>query len=166
MFGVVFRTRALHYFVGAGMLSQRRNRRDRTDRPAEYPEALIGSGLIGLGVGSAVTPALFLVGFSLRNANLQRVFAIVELLCFGISAGGTLFGICLYALGRVRPPTPAFSSWPVGEGPAWDSPPLLAAVRDATAGADAPRLLTLIPAADDDVARVSGRGSGAPTATG
>jgi hypothetical protein len=50
-------------------------------------------------------------------------------ICFGLSAGGAVVGVSLYALGRVRPPTPAFEHWLAGEGPAWDSPPLLAAVR-------------------------------------
>jgi hypothetical protein len=40
----------------------------------------IASGLIGLGVGGSVAPALFIAGFSLRNNALQRVFAIIELL--------------------------------------------------------------------------------------
>jgi MFS family permease len=40
----------------------------------------IGSGLIGLGVGASVSPALFVTGFSLRSAQIQRVFALVELL--------------------------------------------------------------------------------------
>jgi hypothetical protein len=40
----------------------------------------LGSGLIGLGVGGSVAPALFIAGFSLRNNALQRVFAIIELL--------------------------------------------------------------------------------------
>ena len=40
----------------------------------------LGSGLIGLGVGGSVAPALFIAGFSLRNGALQRVFAIIELL--------------------------------------------------------------------------------------
>ena len=165
--------------------------------PPSTEEALIGSGLIGLGVGSAVTPALFLVGFSLRVTNLQRVFAIVELLravaafmiapvvlhlaltvgrslssgtttalwiCFGISAGGALLGIGLYALGRVRPPTPAFDGWLAGQGLAWDSPPLLAAIREATAEAHAPQRLTLVPSANDDVAPATGGRAGEPTA--
>jgi hypothetical protein len=41
---------------------------------------LAGSALIGVGVGASVTPALFLAGFSLRSASIQRVFAILELL--------------------------------------------------------------------------------------
>jgi MFS family permease len=40
----------------------------------------VGSALIGLGVGASVSPALFMVGFSLRSAQIQRVFALVELL--------------------------------------------------------------------------------------
>jgi hypothetical protein len=40
----------------------------------------LGSGLVGLGVGGSVAPALFIAGFSLRNNALQRVFAIIELL--------------------------------------------------------------------------------------
>src|SRR5262249_56894435 len=47
--------------------------------PSSLPMA-IGSGLIGLGVGGSVAPALFIAGFSLRNNALQRVFAIIELL--------------------------------------------------------------------------------------
>jgi hypothetical protein len=39
-----------------------------------------GSALIGLGVGASVSPALFLAGFSLRSAQIQRVFALIELL--------------------------------------------------------------------------------------
>jgi MFS family permease len=198
VFGVVFRSRALHYFVLAGMilLSAGIVVIGRTV-PASTAEALIGSGLIGLGVGSAVTPALFLVGFSLRNTNLQPSLAIVELLravaafmiapvvlhfaltvggslssgtttalwlCFGLSAGGALLGIGLYALGRARPPKPAFDSWLAGKGPAWDSPPLLAAIREATTGPEAPRRLTLVPTAHDGAASVTGGASGARTA--
>jgi hypothetical protein len=40
----------------------------------------VGSGLVGIGLGATVAPALFVAGFSLPSANLQRVFAIVELL--------------------------------------------------------------------------------------
>ena len=163
VFGVVFRRRALHYFVLAGMilLSAGIIVIGRIIPPTNAL-TLVGSGLIGVGVGSAVTPALYLVGFSVRSSSVQRVFAIVELLravaafmiapillhvavtvgsslnagtttalwiCFGLSVGGALAGVCLYALGRVHPPTPAFERWLAGEGTAWDSPRLLAAVR-------------------------------------
>ena len=198
MFGVVFRTRALHYFILAGLilLSAGVIVIGRTVPPSTVA-ALVGSGLIGVGVGSAVTPALFLVGFSLRSTNLQRLFAIVELLravaafmiapvmlhfaltvggnlsagtttalwiCFGLSAGGALLGIGLYALGRVRPPTPAFDSWLAGKEPAWESPPLLAAIREATPEAGATERLTLVPTAPGGAPPVTGRPLGAPTA--
>lgn len=38
-----------------------------------------GSGLIGLGVGACVAPALFITGFSLRSSQIQRIFALLEL---------------------------------------------------------------------------------------
>jgi hypothetical protein len=41
---------------------------------------VVGSALVGIGVGSSVSPALFLAGFSLESQNLPRVFAFVELL--------------------------------------------------------------------------------------
>ena len=165
VFAIVFRTRALHYFVLTGMilLSAGIVVIGRIIPPTDAL-TLVGSGLIGVGVGSAVAPALYIVGFSLQSANLQRVFAIIELLrgvaafmiapiilhfaltvghsassgtttalwiCLGISAGGALTGVALYALGGVRrPPSPAFDSWLAGEGPAWNSPPLLDAVRE------------------------------------
>jgi hypothetical protein len=49
---------------------------------ATGPDAvvLIGSGLVGLGVGASVSPALFMAGFSVRSAQIQRVFALIELL--------------------------------------------------------------------------------------
>ena len=170
---IVFRRRALHYFVLTGMilLSAGIVVISRVVPPSTIL-TLVGSGLIGVGVGSSVTPALYLVGFSVRSSGLQRVFAIVELLravaafmiapillrvaltfgsslssgttialwiCFGISAGGAVAGVGLYALGRVRPPTPAFEGWLAGEGPAWDSPPLLAAVRRPSTRVGVPR---------------------------
>ncbi len=163
VFGLVFRRRALHYFVLAGMimLSAGIIVIGRIVPPTAAL-TLVGSGLIGVGVGSSVTPALYLVGFSVQSSGIQRVFAIVELLravaafmiapillhvaltvgstlsagttialwiCFGISAGGAVVGVGLYALARVRPPTPAFERWLAGEGTAWESPRLLAAVR-------------------------------------
>ena len=48
--------------------------------PANPALAIIGSGLTGLGLGGTVAPALFGAGFCLPAANLQRVFAMVELL--------------------------------------------------------------------------------------
>jgi MFS family permease len=48
--------------------------------PPTPATTLIGSGLTGVGLGATVAPALFVAGFSLPSASLQRVFAIVELL--------------------------------------------------------------------------------------
>ena len=48
--------------------------------PSTQALTLIGSGLTGIGLGATVAPALFAAGFSLPATNLQRVFAIVELL--------------------------------------------------------------------------------------
>jgi len=52
----------------------------RIEVPSSEALTLVGSGLTGLGLGATVAPALFVAGFSLPAANLQRVFAIVELL--------------------------------------------------------------------------------------
>jgi MFS family permease len=40
----------------------------------------LGAGLLGFGVGASVSPALFLAGLSLRSSQIQRVFALIELL--------------------------------------------------------------------------------------
>jgi MFS family permease len=48
--------------------------------PSSPALALIGSGLTGLGLGGTVAPALFGSGFALPANNLQRVFAMIELL--------------------------------------------------------------------------------------
>jgi len=126
-------------------------------------------------------PALFIVGYSLPNSNLQRVFAIVELLravaafmiaplmlhfaftvghsvstgttialwiCFGISAGGALAGVCLYALGGVRPPAPSLERWFGGREPGWHSPPLLARIGRQTNAA--PQAAPAVAASADD----------------
>jgi MFS family permease len=161
--GVVLNKRQLHYlplvgmaFLAAGIAVF------RVQVPATQALTLIGSGLTGIGLGAAVAPALFVAGFSLPAASLQRVFAIVELLRavaaflvapvfahfaatvggnprtgtgivlwigLGIAAGGAVAAVLLYVLGRARPQTPDLERFMDGEGPAWYSPPLLAAVR-------------------------------------
>ena len=66
--------------------ARRHARADRWDPGTSVPAPptsllmALGSGLVGLGVGGSVAPALFIAGFSLRNNALQRVFAIIELL--------------------------------------------------------------------------------------
>jgi predicted MFS family arabinose efflux permease len=81
MLGVVVNKRALQYlplagmgFLAAGIAVF------RIQLPPTQALTLIGSGLIGIGLGATVAPALFAAGFSLPAATLQRVFAIVELL--------------------------------------------------------------------------------------
>jgi MFS family permease len=78
--GMVLKTRQLHYlplvgmaFLAAGIAVF------RVQVPSTEALTLIGSGLTGIGLGAAVAPALFVAGFSLAAASLQRVFAIVEL---------------------------------------------------------------------------------------
>ena len=79
--GLVITKRAMHYlplvgmvFLAAGILVFAVN------VPPSQAATLVGSGLTGVGLGATVAPALFVAGFSLASANLQRVFAIVELL--------------------------------------------------------------------------------------
>jgi hypothetical protein len=161
--GVVLSRRALQYlplvgmgFLAAGIIVL------RVQLPPSQALTLIGSGLTGIGVGATVAPALFVAGFSLPSANLQRVFAIVELLrataAFmiapvfahfaatvghgrftgtgialwigaGLAIAGGLFAVLLYWLGGARPQRADIPLFLTGEAPAWDSPPLLAAVR-------------------------------------
>jgi MFS family permease len=164
--GVVLKRRELHYlplvgmaFLAAGIATF------RIQVPPTQALTLIGSGLTGIGLGAAVAPALFVAGFSLPAASLQRVFAIVELLRavaafmvapvfahfattvggdprtgtgivlwigLGIAITGAVAAVLLYALGRARPQTPDLARFMNGEGAAWYSPPLLAAVRNRT----------------------------------
>jgi hypothetical protein len=81
LFGALFRTRfipvlaigGLAVLTGAAALLT-----SVTTRSAAL--VAVGSALVGLGVGASVSPALFLAGFSLRSAQIQRVFALIELL--------------------------------------------------------------------------------------
>jgi MFS family permease len=79
--GFVLNRKALQYlplvgmgFLAAGIVVF------RIQLPPSQALTLIGSGLTGIGVGATVAPALFVAGFALPAASLQRVFAIVELL--------------------------------------------------------------------------------------
>jgi MFS family permease len=163
LLGVVLKRRELHYlpllgmaFLAAGIAVF------RIQVPPSQALTLIGAGLTGVGLGAAVAPALFVAGFSLPSASLQRVFAIVELLRavaafmvapvlahfaatvggspktgtgivlwigLGIAVAGTVVAVLLYVLGRARPQAPDLERFMNGDGPAWYSPPLLAAVR-------------------------------------
>jgi nucleotide-binding universal stress UspA family protein/MFS family permease len=163
VFGAVFSTRFIHYYALTGMVILAAGVLVlRAVIPPSSALTLAGSALVGIGIGASVVPALFLAGYSLRSASIQRVFAILELLraiaafliapillhfavaatglpsaamdtalwiCFGLAAGGAVVGALLYVLGRVRPAAPAIELWMGGMEPAWESPPLLAALR-------------------------------------
>ena len=178
VFGMVFSTRFIHYYALTGMVILAAGILVlRAVIPPGSALTLAGSALVGIGIGASVVPALFLAGYSLRSASIQRVFAILELLraiaafliapillhfavtlaglpspafntalwiCFGLSAGGAVVGVLLYALGRVRPAAPALQTWMGGMEPAWESPPLLAALRP---GARLPTLAAAAAAA-------------------
>ncbi|WP_099021513.1 MFS transporter [Mycolicibacterium palauense] len=81
VFGVVITRRAMHYLplvgmvlLAAGILVF------RAALPSNQTLVLVATALTGLALGAAVAPALFVAGFSLQSASLQRVFAIIELL--------------------------------------------------------------------------------------
>jgi MFS family permease len=79
--GVVLDKRLIHYLPLAGMVFLAAGIAVfRAQVPPTETLTLIGSGLTGIGLGAAVAPALFVAGFSLPAASLQRVFAMVELL--------------------------------------------------------------------------------------
>ena len=81
LLGVVFNKRAIHYLPLAGMVFLAAGITVfAVAMPPSEVRTLIGSGLTGIGLGATVAPALFVAGFSLASASLQRVFAIVELL--------------------------------------------------------------------------------------
>ena len=79
--GAVIRRRAMHYLPLVGMVFLAAGISVFLIAvPSSQALTLVGSGLTGIGLGATVAPALFVAGFSLPSANLQRVFAIVELL--------------------------------------------------------------------------------------
>ncbi|WP_328914467.1 MULTISPECIES: MFS transporter [unclassified Streptomyces] len=81
VFGTVFRTHLLHYFVLVGLLLLSVGVVIMNGAaPPTSALTAVGSGLVGIGVGASVVPALFIAGFSLRSSSVQRVFAIVELM--------------------------------------------------------------------------------------
>jgi MFS family permease len=78
--GLVITKRSMHYLPLVGMIVLAAGIVVfRIHVPSSQGLTLLGSGLTGIGLGATVAPALFVAGFSLPSANLQRVFAIVEL---------------------------------------------------------------------------------------
>ena len=81
VFGFVITRKAMHYLPLVGMaLLAAGIVVFGFALPGNVPLILVGSGLTGLALGATVAPALFVAGFSLQSASLQRVFAIIELL--------------------------------------------------------------------------------------
>lgn len=81
LFGVLFRTRFIPVLAVCGLVVLTAAAALFTGLATGGGAVVaVGSALIGLGVGASVSPALFMVGFSLRSAQIQRVFALVELL--------------------------------------------------------------------------------------
>jgi MFS family permease len=81
IFGLALRTRMLVALVFTG-LSVLVGGIAVATGVAHGPHSLVavGSGMIGIGVGAAVAPALFVAGYSVAVQNIQRVLALVELL--------------------------------------------------------------------------------------
>ena len=81
VFGFVISRKAMHYLPLVGMALLAAGILVFTYAlPANQPLAMVGSALTGLALGATVAPALFVAGFSLQSASLQRVFAIIELM--------------------------------------------------------------------------------------
>jgi hypothetical protein len=81
LLGVLFTTRYVPVLAFAGLLTMTGGAGVLTGVASGSDAiALAGSGLVGMGVGASVSPALFLAGLSLRSAMIQRVFALIELL--------------------------------------------------------------------------------------
>jgi len=79
--GAVLSKRAIHYLPLVGMIFLAAGiSLFRIHVPSSEAATLVASGLTGIGLGATVAPALFVAGFSLPSASLQRVFAIVELM--------------------------------------------------------------------------------------
>ena len=81
LFGALIRTRFVPALAWLGLVMLAGGAAVLTG-VAGGPQSLVivGSGLVGIGVGSSVAPALFTTGFSLRAGQLPRVFAMLELL--------------------------------------------------------------------------------------
>lgn len=83
IFGALFRTRWTPLLTLGGLLSLIAGGIVLAGAGAvdgQTAPAVVGIGLVGLGVGASVSPALFLAGFSQPSTGLPRVFAVIELL--------------------------------------------------------------------------------------
>ena len=81
LFGALIRTRFVPALAWGGLIVLAGGAAVLSGVPSGSQSlVLVGSGLVGLGLGSSVAPALFTTGFSLRAGQLPRVFAMLELL--------------------------------------------------------------------------------------
>ena len=81
LFGAIFRTRWMPLLPFAGLIVLGAGAAVLHGvAHGSDARVLVGSGLVGLGVGASVSPALFVTGFSQPSGQIQRVFALVELL--------------------------------------------------------------------------------------
>jgi MFS family permease len=116
-FGMVISRRLLHYFVLAGMVFLAAGILVlRAAVPPTAGLALAGSALVGVGVGASVTPALFLIGFSVRSPSIQRVFSISEMLraVAAFVVAPVLLHFAVTVTGRPTPSTPTPATWSPG----------------------------------------------------
>ncbi|HTU72651.1 MAG TPA: MFS transporter [Trebonia sp.] len=81
VFAALFHRSELHYAVLAGLIFLTAGVLVLNGAaPPTLPLVVVGAGLVGVGLGASVVPALFIAAFSLHAHNVQRVFAIIELL--------------------------------------------------------------------------------------
>ena len=81
LFGLIIPTRFIPLLAFAGLLMLTLAAAILTEVAGDSGAAVaLAAGLIGLGVGASVSPSLFIAGLSLRSAEIQRVFALIELL--------------------------------------------------------------------------------------
>jgi nucleotide-binding universal stress UspA family protein/MFS family permease len=110
VFGALFSTRWIHYYALTGLLVLAAGILVlRSTIPPTSNLTLIGTGLVGIGIGASVVPALFLAGFSLHAASIQRVFAILELLR-AVAAFLVVPIFLHFAVGLAGLPTPALGT--------------------------------------------------------
>lgn len=131
---------------------------------APVPAAAVAGVLLGFGATTGVGPGLFLGALSVTSTRLGPAFALVQLLraeaafllgpvlvavagssaargalvvTIGAAAGGAVL-TALLLLGGAGPQRPDLGTWVNGDGPAYRSHPLLAALRGERVGAAEP----------------------------
>jgi MFS family permease len=81
VFGLLFRTRFVPLLAFGGLIMLSAAAAVLTGATSGSDAVVaVGAGVLGVGVGASVSPALFQAGFSLKSAQLPRVFALIELL--------------------------------------------------------------------------------------